>query len=146
MTVAAATGAGPGARSAVVRVTPSRLGYWLAAADGGVFAFGDAAFLGSTGALVLNSPMVGIASTPTARGYWLADADGAMVPFGDAGSSPPPGHGPAQAGATATAGSGASEGRRRGMQFGAKLGVCEIVTGRVGRVRGRAPSLEPPPG
>ncbi|MGH9286135.1 MAG: superoxide dismutase family protein, partial [Acidimicrobiales bacterium] len=31
-------------------------GYWLAASDGGVFAYGDAAFLGSTGAMVLNQP------------------------------------------------------------------------------------------
>ena len=84
VTVAAANGAGPGARSAVVRVTPSRLGSWLVAADGGVFALGDAAFLGSTGALVLNSPMVGMASTPSGNGYWLVAADGGVFAFGDA--------------------------------------------------------------
>ena len=35
-------------------VTPSGSGYWLVAADGGVFAFGDAGFFGSTGAIALN--------------------------------------------------------------------------------------------
>ena len=31
-------------------------GYWLVASDGGIFAFGDAGFFGSTGALNLNKP------------------------------------------------------------------------------------------
>ena len=39
-------------------------GYWLVASDGGIFAFGDAAFLGSTGAIRLNRPMVGMAAMP----------------------------------------------------------------------------------
>jgi hypothetical protein len=43
--------------------TPTGGGYWLVAADGGIFAFGDAAFLGSTGALRLVEPIVGMAST-----------------------------------------------------------------------------------
>jgi hypothetical protein len=38
-------------------------GYWLVASDGGVFSFGDAGFSGSTGALVLARPMVGMAAT-----------------------------------------------------------------------------------
>jgi len=33
-------------------------GYWLFARDGGVFAFGDAAFHGGTGAISLNQPIV----------------------------------------------------------------------------------------
>jgi hypothetical protein len=37
-------------------------GYWLVAADGGIFAFGDAGFFGSTGSLILNKPIVGMAS------------------------------------------------------------------------------------
>ena len=42
-------------------------GYWLVAADGGIFAFGDAAFDGSMGGTALNRPIVGIAATtPTA--------------------------------------------------------------------------------
>ncbi|MDP9402880.1 MAG: hypothetical protein M3P85_06000, partial [Actinomycetota bacterium] len=36
-------------------------GYWLVASDGGIFAF-DAAFRGSTGALTLNRPIVGMAA------------------------------------------------------------------------------------
>jgi hypothetical protein len=33
------------------------------AADGGIFAFGDAHFFGSAGGLRLNSPVVGIVAT-----------------------------------------------------------------------------------
>jgi hypothetical protein len=64
--------------------TPDGLGYWLVAADGGVFAFGDAAFKGSTGDIHLNEPVVGMAATPTGRGYWLVAADGGIFAFGDA--------------------------------------------------------------
>ena len=39
-------------------------GYWLVASDGGIFAFGDAGFYGSTGGVVLNRPIVGMAATP----------------------------------------------------------------------------------
>ena len=64
--------------------TPDGRGYWLVAADGGLFAFGDAGFYGSTGSLVLNEPVVGMASTPDGRGYWLVAADGGLFAFGDA--------------------------------------------------------------
>ncbi|MGQ0520045.1 MAG: hypothetical protein ACT4PX_02690, partial [Actinomycetota bacterium] len=43
--------------------TPSGGGYWLVAADGGVFAFGDARFAGSAGGLRLASPVVGSGGT-----------------------------------------------------------------------------------
>jgi hypothetical protein len=59
-------------------------GYWLAAADGGVFAFGDAPSLGSLANVALNKPVVGIAATPSGNGYWLAAADGGVFAFGDA--------------------------------------------------------------
>jgi hypothetical protein len=59
-------------------------GYWLVAADGGVFSFGDAHFAGSTGALHLASPVVGMAATPSGHGYWLVAADGGVFSFGDA--------------------------------------------------------------
>ena len=39
--------------------TPDGRGYWLVASDGGIFAFGDAGFYGSTGDLTLNRPIVG---------------------------------------------------------------------------------------
>ena len=54
------------------------------ASDGGVFRFGDARFLGSTGAVRLNQPVVGMAATPSGRGYWLVASDGGVFPFGDA--------------------------------------------------------------
>ncbi|HUP70693.1 MAG TPA: prenyltransferase/squalene oxidase repeat-containing protein [Acidimicrobiales bacterium] len=59
-------------------------GYRLVASDGGVFAFGQARFFGSTGALRLNQPMVGMASTPGGQGYWLVARDGGVFAFGDA--------------------------------------------------------------
>ncbi|MGH9178807.1 MAG: SBBP repeat-containing protein, partial [Acidimicrobiales bacterium] len=46
-------------------------GYWTVASDGGIFAFGGAQFYGSTGALRLNQPVVGMAATPSGKGYWL---------------------------------------------------------------------------
>ncbi len=64
--------------------TPGGLGYWVVAADGGVFTYGDAAFEGSTGGIHLNAPVVGMAATPTGRGYWLVAADGGVFAFGDA--------------------------------------------------------------
>ncbi len=64
--------------------TPSGKGYWLVGADGGIFAFGDAAFRGSTGAIRLNQPIVGTASTPSGKGYWLVARDGGIFAFGDA--------------------------------------------------------------
>jgi peptidoglycan hydrolase-like amidase len=59
-------------------------GYWLAAADGGVFSFGTAHFYGSMGGKPLNQPIVGMASTPTGNGYWLDAADGGIFAFGAA--------------------------------------------------------------
>ena len=59
-------------------------GYWLAGADGGVFALGDAPFYGSAGALRLRRPIVGVTATPTGAGYWLTASDGGVFAFGDA--------------------------------------------------------------
>ncbi len=64
--------------------TPENQGYWLAAADGGVFAQGNAGFYGSLGALRLQGPVVGMAPTPDGRGYWLVALDGGVFSFGDA--------------------------------------------------------------
>lgn len=64
---------------------PNNAGYWLVAADGGVFTFGNIPFYGSMGGKYLNAPIVGIASTPDHKGYWLVGADGGVFAFGDAG-------------------------------------------------------------
>ncbi|MGH9081503.1 MAG: hypothetical protein ACRDYE_15765, partial [Acidimicrobiales bacterium] len=64
--------------------SPGNQGYWLAAADGGVFAQGNAGFYGSLGALRLQGPVVGIAPTPDGQGYWLVALDGGVFSFGDA--------------------------------------------------------------
>jgi hypothetical protein len=60
-------------------------GYWLVASDGGVFSYGAARFHGSTGGMVLNRPIVGMAATPDGGGYWLVASDGGVFAFGDAG-------------------------------------------------------------
>ncbi|MGH9075528.1 MAG: hypothetical protein ACRDZQ_15630, partial [Acidimicrobiales bacterium] len=59
-------------------------GYWSVARDGGIFSFGDASFHGSTGAIHLNQPIVGMAPTPGDGGYWLVASDGGIFSFGDA--------------------------------------------------------------
>lgn len=55
-------------------------GYWLVAADGGIFSF-DAPFYGSTGGLVLNQPIVGMAAAPDGSGYRLGARDGGVFSF-----------------------------------------------------------------
>ncbi|MGH9179500.1 MAG: hypothetical protein ACRD0N_13225 [Acidimicrobiales bacterium] len=59
-------------------------GYRLVAQDGGIFAFGGAGFFGSTGAIRLAQPVVGMANTPSNVGYWLVAGDGGIFAFGDA--------------------------------------------------------------
>jgi len=59
-------------------------GYWIDAADGGVFSFGNAQFHGSTGGMRLNQPVVGMAATHDAGGYWEVASDGGVFSFGDA--------------------------------------------------------------
>ncbi len=60
-------------------------GFLAAAADGGVFTFGDAPFLGSMSRVHLNAPVVGVAAASDGQGYWLVAADGGVFAFGDAG-------------------------------------------------------------
>jgi hypothetical protein len=66
-------------------VTPDGQGYWEVASDGGLFAFGDAAFEGSMGGQHLNAPVVGMATTPDGKGYWEVASDGGIFKYGDAG-------------------------------------------------------------
>src|SRR5688500_13009286 len=79
---AVAAQAGPALPPSPMR-TPSA-GYTMVAADGGIFAFGNAAFHGSAGDIRLNKPIVGMANTATGGGYWLAATDGGIFSFGDA--------------------------------------------------------------
>ncbi len=59
-------------------------GYWLVAADGGVFDFGASGYYGSMGGHALAQPIVTTAATPSHNGYWLVAADGGIFTFGDA--------------------------------------------------------------
>jgi len=72
----------PSARSAAL--PSATAGYWLVGTDGGIFTFGQAGFFGSTGAIPLNQPIVGMAATPDGRGYWMVASDGGIFAFGDA--------------------------------------------------------------
>ncbi len=58
--------------------------YWLAASDGGIFSFGGAPYYGSTGGMVLNKPVVGIAATSDGGGYYEVASDGGVFSYGDA--------------------------------------------------------------
>ena len=58
----------------------NQLGYWMAASDGGVFAY-DAPFFGSMGGKPLNAPIVGIAADPESGGYWEVASDGGLFAF-----------------------------------------------------------------
>ena len=77
--------AGPAGLPGPPTPAPTAPGYWLTAADGGIFTFGDATFWGSAGALPLTRPVVGMAATPDRRGYWLVASDGGVFTYGDAG-------------------------------------------------------------
>jgi len=59
-------------------------GYRFTATDGGVFTYGNQPFCGSTGAIHINQPVVGIANTADAGGYWTVARDGGIFSFGDA--------------------------------------------------------------
>jgi hypothetical protein len=57
-------------------------GYRLVGADGGLYSFGGASFLGSTGGSHLNRPIVGMADDTGSSGYWLVATDGGIFSFG----------------------------------------------------------------
>ena len=59
-------------------------GYWMDATDGGIFAYGTAAFAGSMGNKHLNRPIVGMAETNDDKGYWMVASDGGIFAFGNA--------------------------------------------------------------
>ncbi len=112
-------------------------GYYLVGADGGVFAFGDAPYLGSLpGDGVRVDDVVGMAVTASSNGYWLVASSGEVYAFGAAahlgtvatGGSPVTGIAPAHIGGgywTVTA-DGAVEGFGSAKSFGSlpKVGVA----------------------
>ena len=55
-------------------------GYWMVAADGGSSLY-NAPFLGSTGSIRLNKPVVGMAVDPATGGYWLVASDGGIFAY-----------------------------------------------------------------
>jgi len=73
----------PSGRAAAGAGTPVAAGYWLGAADGGIFGYG-APFHGSVGGRPLQSPIVAMAPTPSGEGYWSVASDGGVFAFGDA--------------------------------------------------------------
>ena len=63
----------------------ARSGYRFVASDGGIFNYGAGApFLGSTGGMALNKPIVGMATTPNGLGYYLVASDGGIFNYGNA--------------------------------------------------------------
>ena len=81
----------------VVGIVPTadRGGYWLDAADGGVFAFGDSSYDGSLPGLglhpagsglphSLDAPIVGMVPSADGAGYFMVASDGGVFAFGDA--------------------------------------------------------------
>jgi hypothetical protein len=82
--------------------TGDGLGYWLVAANGAVYAFGDAKYIAGMQGTTLNAPIVGITADDAAStsgyfgndGYWLAGSDGGIYTFnapylGSLGANPP---------------------------------------------------------
>ncbi len=61
-------------------------GYWMVGSDGGVFAFGNAGFVGSLPGIGVHvNDIVGVVPTKDSGGYWMVGADGGVFAFGDAG-------------------------------------------------------------
>ena len=85
----------PALAAPIVGMVPSSDdgGYFMVAADGGVFAFGDARFAGSCPSIGGCSG-AGVAVMPdaTGNGYWLVTASGNVYAFGDAPNFGAPAH------------------------------------------------------
>jgi hypothetical protein len=66
--------------SAPAPLDPAAGGYWLVGGDGGIFSF-NSPFLGSTGAMKLNKPIVAMAADPDRLGYWFVASDGGVFSY-----------------------------------------------------------------
>jgi hypothetical protein len=62
--------------------TATTHGYWLVAANGAIYAYGDAAFLGPASLLALRAPIVGMARFVGGTGSWLVASDGGIFTYG----------------------------------------------------------------
>jgi hypothetical protein len=67
--------------------TPSGNGYYIVMEDGGIFAFGDAVFFGSTGGsrpggFHITGIALSIGEDGSVNGYWLVNEDGGVLAFG----------------------------------------------------------------
>ncbi len=59
-------------------------GYWLVGRDGGIFAFGNAGFVGSLPGEGIRDTITSVAATADGRGYLMVSAGGRVYTFGDA--------------------------------------------------------------
>jgi hypothetical protein len=81
----------PTGGSEMLAPTPTNKGYWVAKADGSVYAYGDAVYANGinnsgpngTSAMISGDSCTGIAACPTG-GYWLSTAMGHVYAFGGA--------------------------------------------------------------
>jgi hypothetical protein len=80
MTLSASGAGGSGPERTAAAATAG--GYWMYAADGGIFAFGSAGFAGAVRSQ--SNDIIGMAATPSGNGYWMADDDGDVFAAGDA--------------------------------------------------------------
>ena len=103
---AGAFGMGRGRGRTGEAATPSGKGYWLVAADGGIFSYGDATFVGSMGGHPLNRPIVGMSTDPATGGYWEVATEGGI--FARAIASWPPTAASSRTGSPSSAPWGAS--------------------------------------
>jgi hypothetical protein len=80
-------GGGPKLNAPIVGIVPSTDGggYFMVAADGGIFAFGDAHFSGSCpGIGGCSGTAVAVMPDASGRGYWIVTTSGNIYAFGNA--------------------------------------------------------------
>jgi hypothetical protein len=64
--------------------TPFGEGYWILLADGAVYAYGDAPYLGGARAADPADPATAVFAPVDGGGYWIVTADGDVSAFGTA--------------------------------------------------------------
>jgi len=72
-------------RIVAMALTPDGLGYWLVAASGKIYNFGDAPALAIPPS-IHHAPIVAAAATPSGKGLWLVNTYGVVYPLGNASS------------------------------------------------------------